>query len=569
MSRNQNSHFALNPTVDVSRSRFDRSSSVKFTMNAGDLIPFYVDEVLPGDTFKISTHKLCRMQTLITPVMDDMFLDTYYFFVPNRLVWSHWQEFMGENNESPWKSTVEYSVPQVYSPIDSTGSNKTVGFPTGSIADYMGIPVNIARSFSVSALPFRAYTLIWNDWFRDENLQAPQYVDTGDSNLQPYLTSNGTPRQGVSGLNPLKVGKFRDYFTSCLPEPQKGPDVLLPLGVKAPVYSLDERVPSSSGLVPPNNLGPISFHGYDQIQAGAHNLYVEPSPSTGDLEGFISSDETVQSGSSLPAVPNNLWTDLSLASAASINQIRMAFQIQKIYEKDARGGTRYIEILKNHFGVTSPDSRLQRPEYLGGNRLTVNVNQVVQNSGTTDTSPQGNTAAYSLTVDSNDDLTHSFVEHGYVIGVCAVRYNHTYQQGIERFWSRKDRFDYYWPALANIGEQPVYNKEIYLAPNNGNFDDQVFGYNEAWADYRYKPSRVAGEMRSGISKSLDFWHLADDYEAMPKLDSTWIQEDATNIDRVLAVTSSVSNQFFCDFYVQNLCTRPMPLYSIPGLIDHH
>lgn len=568
MSRNQNSHFSLNPSVDVGRSRFDRSSSVKFTMNAGDLVPFYVDEVLPGDTFKISTHKLCRMQTLITPVMDDMFLDTYYFFVPNRLVWSHWQEFMGENNESPWKSTVEYSVPQVYNCVDSTGSNKIVGFPTGSIADYMGIPVNIKRHFTVSALPFRAYALIWNDWFRDQNLQSPQYVDTGDTNLRPYLTNNGSPNQAISGLSPLKVGKFRDYFTSCLPEPQKGPDVLLPLGIKAPVYALDETVPKT-GLVPPNNLAPLTYQGYDSVNGRAHNLVGLSSPSSGDLETYVGVSEAPDNFETLPAIPNNLWTDLSLASAASINQIRMAFQIQKIYEKDARGGTRYIEILKNHFGVTSPDSRLQRPEYLGGNRLSINVNQVVQNSSTTDTSPQGNTAAYSLTVDSNDDLTHSFVEHGFVIGVCCVRYNHTYQQGLERFWSRKDRFDYYWPALANIGEQPVYNREIYLHPANQDLDDQVFGYNEAWADYRYKPSRVAGEMRSGLNRSLDMWHLADDYSSMPKLGSSWIQEDSTNIDRVLAVSSDVSNQFFCDFYIQNYCTRPMPLYSIPGLIDHH
>lgn len=569
MSRNQNSHFSLNPSVDVSRSRFDRSSSVKFTMNAGDLVPFYLDEVLPGDTFKISTHKLCRMQTLITPVMDDMFLDTYYFFVPNRLVWSHWQEFMGENNESPWKSTVEYSIPQVRNLMDSAGSSKFVGFPSGSIADYMGIPVNIKRTFSVSALPFRAYSLIWNDWFRDENLQAPQYVDTGDSNLQPYLTNNGKPNQGISGLFPLKVGKFRDYFTSCLPEPQKGPDVLLPLGTKAPVYSFaGETVPKSS-LVPPYSLGSIEWQPYSAVSDGAqHPLIVKGSSDGSYMDTFINS-QIYPSGTNYEAIPNNLWTDLSLASAASINQIRMAFQIQKIYEKDARGGTRYIEILKNHFGVTSPDSRLQRPEYLGGNRLTVNVNQVVQNSSTTETSPQGNTAAYSLTVDSNDDLTHSFVEHGFIIGVCCVRYKHTYQQGVERFWNRKERFDYYWPSLANIGEQPVYNREIYLDPDTPDLDDGVFGYNEAWADYRYKPSRVAGEMRSGIDRSLDMWHLADDYSAQPKLDSSWIVEAATNIDRVLAVTSTVSNQFFCDFYVQNLCTRPMPLYSIPGLVDHH
>ncbi|ALS03547.1 VP1 [Gokushovirus WZ-2015a] len=561
MSRNQNSHFSLNPSVDVSRSRFDRSSSVKFTFNAGDLIPFFVDEVLPGDTFNISTHKLCRMQTLITPVMDDMFLDTYYFFVPNRLIWSHWQEFMGENNSSPWIQSTVYSVPQVLNLRESSAGIFS-GFPVGSIADYMGIPVNIKNEFTVSALPFRAYALIWNEWFRDENLQAPQYISVGDATFNADKSMEGTPNQAQAGLSPLKVGKFRDYFTSCLPSPQKGPDVLLPLGTEAPVYT-------RSDVVPDLNLdNTLRFYQPSGLSTGAKQLFATPSQNhLGDYEVYVNNQAYSGSTEFSPAVPANLWTDLSLASAASVNELRMAFQIQKLYEKDARGGTRYIEILKNHFGVTSPDSRLQRPEYLGGNRLSINVNQVVQNSGTTDTSPQGHTAAYSLSVDSNDDFTHSFVEHGFLIGVCCVRYNHTYQNGLERFWNRKNRFDYYWPVLANIGEQPVYNREIFL--NGNSEDDLVFGYNEAWADYRYKPSRVAGEMRSGIDRSLDMWHLADDYSKTPHLGSSWIQEDLSNVDRVLAVTSSVSNQFFCDFYVQNYCTRPMPLYSIPGLIDHH
>lgn len=573
MSRNENSHFALNPNVEISRSRFDRSSSVKFTGNAGYLIPFYVDEVLPGDTFDVSTHKLCRMQTLITPVMDDMYLDTYYFFVPNRLVWEHWQEFMGENSTGPWAPTVEYSVPQVQNPQDTSAGYS--GWPTGSIADYMGVPTNVKGPFTVSALPFRAYALIWNEWFRDENLQNPQQVDVNDATLTVNLSDDNGVKQAECGLTPLKVSKYRDYFTTCLPAPQKGPDVLLPLGLTAPVYSFTGKtVPENydASLGTRGTLESLAL-GENYSTEGYRNMYIQHNSGTSDnpydtviFDERPTSDQV--SGLTGGVTPSNLWTDLTNATSATINQLRLAFQIQKIYEKDARGGTRYIEILKTHFGVTSPDSRLQRPEYLGGNRMTINVNQVVQSSGTTSESPQGNTAAYSLTVDSNDDMVHSFVEHGLLIGVCCVRYKHTYQQGLERFWSRKNRFDYYFPVLANIGEQPVYNKEIYLQ-GNSIFDNEVFGYNEAWADYRYKPNRVSGEMRSNIDHTLDFWHLADNYEALPKLGSEWIQEDPVNIDRVLAVQSSVSNQFLFDFYIRNYCTRPMPTYSIPGLIDHH
>lgn len=559
MNRNQNSHFSKNPQVDIQRSRFDRSHSVKLSGNVGDLIPFYCDEVLPGDTFQIDTSKLVRLQTLVTPVMDNIYLDTYYFFVPCRLVWEHWREMMGENTSAPWFPDVEYSVPQVTSPLPSGGGSSESGWAEGTIADYMGIPPGVS-GLSVSALPFRAYALIYNEWFRDENLQTPQSVPVGDDVTVGSNDSSGL-FQAVRGGYPLKAGKFRDYFTSCLPSPQKGPDVLLPLGVQAPVYSGQKDIEFGDFVNSGGQMYNMRFRKITDgsLVSGIHNVL---SGATGTkLDNEASSSTT-----STDVYPSNLWTDLTQATAATINQLRLAFQIQRIYEKDARGGTRYIEILSNHFGVTSPDSRLQRPEYLGGNRMLINVNQVVQNSESA-TTPQGTTTAYSLTVDTHSDFTQSFVEHGFLIGLCVARYDHTYQYGIERFFSRKTRFDYYWPSLANIGEQPVYNREIFAVGTSS--DDGVFGYQEAWADYRYKPNRVCAEMRSTSKKSLDAWHLADDYDFLPKLSPEWIREDKTNVDRALAVTSRTANQFFGDFYIKNLCTRPMPVFSIPGLIDHH
>ena len=557
MNRNTNTHFALNPTrIDMSRSRFNRSSSYKTTFNVGDLIPFYVDEVLPGDTFSVDTSRVVRMQTLLTPMMDNVYLDTYYFFVPNRLVWSHWRELMGENSQSAWIPQVEYSVPQVRAPEG--------GWNVGTIADYMGIPTGIA-GLSVSALPFRAYALICNEWFRDENLLDPLNIpvtdaDTNGSNGSNYITDC------VCGGKPFVAAKFHDYFTGCLPAPQKGPDVTISVldGSNLPVRPLADSVP---GYTPGGPIGDMVSTNYGFIAPGSSN--------------FASANNTLRSGASgdaafgtpadaFQSMPTNLWalTDGNLP-VATINQLRTAFQIQKLYERDARGGTRYIEILKSHFGVTSPDARLQRPEYLGGNRVPININQVVQSSGTGSGSetPQGNTAAYSLTTDTHSDFTKSFVEHGFVIGLMVARYDHTYQQGLARFWSRRDRFDYYWPVFANIGEQAVLNREIYAQGTEQ--DDEVFGYQEAWADYRYKPSMVTGEMRSSYAQSLDVWHLADDYATLPSLSASWIREDYRNVDRVLAVQSTVSNQLFCDIYVRNLTTRPMPLYSIPGLIDHH
>ena len=571
MSRNENTRFALNPTnLDLSRSTFRRDHSVKLSYNVGDIIPFYVDEVLPGDTFQLKTSMVSRMQTLLTPMMDNLYIDTYFFFVPNRIVWQHWKELMGENTESAWIPTVEYSVPQITAPVG--------GWNIGTIADYFGIPTGI-DNLSVNALPFRAYALIMNEWFRDENLSDPLDIPVNDATVTGVNTGNYITDVAKGGL-PFKAAKFHDYFTSCLPSPQKGPDVTIPVAgsTNMPVMTLAD-------LVPDPGTNPLSFVPYTATLRNSNNENPQD-VIVSRLAGSTSGNYSVTfnaskvnmplygisdtySGSAQPIIPNNLWAvNDGAVSAATINQLRMAFQIQKLYEKDARGGTRYIEVLKSHFGVTSPDARLQRPEYLGGNRIPVNINQVVQSSGTQpDGTPLGDTAAFSVTTDVHGDFIKSFVEHGFILGLMVARYDHTYQQGLERFWSRKDRFDYYWPVFANIGEQAVLNKEIFATGQAT--DNEVFGYQEAWADYRYKPSRVCGEMRSKAQTSLDVWHLADDYSKLPSLSDAWIREDKANVDRVLAVTSAVSNQMFADIYVQCKATRPMPVYSIPGLIDHH
>lgn len=565
MNRNTESHFSLLPRVDISRSRFDRSSSLKTSFNAGDIVPFFLEEVLPGDTFNVHTSRVVRMQTLLTPMMDNVYLDTYYFFVPNRLVWNHWKEFCGENTESAWIPETEYSIPQITAPAG--------GWEVGTIADYFGVPTGVAN-LSVSALPFRAYALIMNEWFRDQNLMDPLAVPVDDATV---AGSNGALaiQDVAKGGKPYVASKYHDYFTSALPSPQKGPDVTIPVaGANSfiPVVARKDQVDYSLGdgygmyFMNPQNGSSV---GYSDKKAP---LYLSSgSQNTGSYSTLNMGEPQASSSGFIAPAPANLWAvngDTSLAMA-TINQLRLAFQIQKFYEKQARGGSRYTEVVRSFFGVTSPDARLQRPEYLGGNRVPINVNQVIQQSGTGTASetPQGTVVGMSLTTDSHSDFTKSFTEHGFIIGVMCARYDHTYQQGLERMWSRKDKFDYYWPVFANIGEQGIKNKEIFAQGNAK--DDEIFGYQEAWADYRYKPNRVTGEMRSAYKQSLDVWHLADDYAQLPSLSSEWIVEDKKNIDRVLAVTSELSNQFFADIYVKNYCTRPMPMYSIPGLIDHH
>nr|DAH84533.1 MAG TPA: major capsid protein [Microviridae sp.] len=556
MNRNSESHFSLAPHVDISRSRFDRSASLKTSFNAGDVVPFFLDEVLPGDTFSVDTSKVVRMQTLLTPMMDNVYLDTYYFFVPNRLVWDHWKEFCGENTESAWIPATEYTMPQITSPANT-------GWNVGTLADYFGIPTGVA-GLSVSALPFRAYALIMNEWFRDQNLQDPLVVPTDDSTVAGVNTGT-TVTDVAKGGKPFIASKYHDYFTSALPAPQKGPDVLIPAATSGeyPVVAKAETHDGGGFAIFGNarinnnyNAVPASVY-----SGGNSNLLVQATDSP-----MAYNPATGQTAYAFD--PLNLWAQSSGGLGATINQLRLAFQIQKFYEQQARGGSRYTEVVRSFFGVTSPDARLQRPEYLGGNRVPINVNQIVQQSGTESSgTPQGTVVGQSLTTDKHSDFTKSFTEHGFIIGLMVARYDHTYQQGLNRLWSRKDKFDFYWPVFANIGEQAIKNKEIFAQGNDK--DNEVFGYQEAWAEYRYKPNMVTGEMRSAYAQSLDVWHLADDYSTLPSLSDSWIREDKANLDRVLAVTSAVSNQFFADIYVKNYCTRPMPMYSVPGLIDHH
>ena len=567
MNRNSQTHFATTPTVNISRSKFDRSFTHKTTFNAGDLIPFYVDSnILPGDTVKMNTAMVVRMMTPITPVMDNAEIDTYFFFVPNRLVWEHWAEFMGENKTAPWTQTTPYEIPQVKAPNG--------GWTKGSLADFMGFPTKISN-YKASALPFRAYSLIYNEWFRDQNLKNPCYISMGDADTQgidildpnyDYVTDT------ECGAAPVKAAKMHDYFTSCLPEAQKGPAVNVPLGSSAPIVATEDGVPTAyQGNVPAAAVGQPFF---TSIYSGSV------------WEGTTNSDGTARQMTGTETIA--LAADLSNAVGATVNQLRQAFQIQKFYEKQALYGTRYIESIRAHFGVTNPDFRMQRPEYLGGFRQPININQVVQTDATssqitydpndgwgmTDLTPQGNTAAYSLTSGRNKDLfTHSFTEHGILMGLAVVRQTHTYQQGLNRMFSQKKFYDFYFPEFANLGNAPVYNKEIYcqsdsVVDTDGKVvNDKVFGYQEAWANYRYMPDIVTGEMRSNITDSLDVWHWADDYSQLPTLGDKWIDETDENIKRTIAIQNH--DQFMGDFYFAAVYTRPMPLYSVPGLIDHH
>lgn len=568
MDRNYESRFAGNPTgVNISRSIISRDHSVKFSFNVGDVVPFMCDDILPGDTVTIDTSKVVRLQPMVAPIMDEVFLDTYYFFVPYRLLWNHWANFMGENTASAWEPQVEYSVPQCEIPVG--------GYQAGTIADYMGVPIKVAGGQKISAMPFRAYALICDQWFRSENLMTPVNVNKDDSDI---VGSNGSDQVTdiVKGGKPFVACKTFDYFTASLPEPQKGPDVTLPLGSLAPLNGLAPVVAGDVHINTGDSAYPMSLRPLSDANVALNyntasgNLYSRKddgivrvaSNFTGTAAGSVAPDN-------LYASLNGLNADLSTATASTVNELRQAFAIQKYYERLARGGSRYIEMIKSFFGVTSPDARLQRAEYLGGNRIYLDVEQVAQQSSTKDQpTPAGSVFGLSVTGDTNSDFTKSFTEHGLLIGVCVARYHHTYQQGLERMWFRKSLFDFYNPSFANLGEVPIYKKEIYFSDDPA-INNEVFGYMEAWADYRYKPNRVAGEMRSAYATPLDSWHLADNYKSAPSLSADWIREDKTMLDRALAVTSQVSNQLIADFYIKADYARPMPVYSIPGLIDHN
>jgi hypothetical protein len=530
MNRNSEYNFAQNPQVGVSRSRFQRNSDSKTTFNTGDLIPVYLDEVLPGDTHQVDVACVMRMATPIFPVMDNAFCDFYFFFVPNRLLWEHWKEFMGENKETAWTPKTEYSVPQVTAPKG--------GWEEGTLADYLGLPTKV-EGISVSALPGRAYGLIYNEWFRNQNVTQPTLVEVTDATTTGKNDGSATNDSAITLAKPLKAAKVFDYYTGALPEPQKGEPIQLPLTGAAPIkaYSEKELTNIRDSFMWIATASPIEVANVDKNGTKANGL------------------------------PTNTYmgADLSAVTSATINQLRQAFQIQKLLEKDARGGTRYREVLREHFGVISPDSRMQIPEYLGGYRLPINVSQVIQTSSTDGTSPLGNTAALSVTTMNKPMFTKSFTEHGFIMGLAVVRTDQTYQQGIERMWSRKGRYDYYWPVLANIGEQAILNKELYAQGSAK--DEEAFGYQEAWADYRYKPSKVTGLFRSNAQQSLDAWHYAQDYDALPTLSTAWMEQTDTEMKRTLAVQNQPD--FIADFYFMNKTTRCMPVYSIPGLIDHH
>lgn len=579
MNRNVESHFSMLPSAEIKRSRFDRSQDVKFTCNVGELIPFYVDEVLPGDTFDVTTSKVIRLQTLLTPVMDNMYADFYFFFVPNRLVWDHWQNFMGES-EKAWLPEVQYAVPKIGLIDDLAEGDGAV--QVGDILDYMGVPVGVscasdsgvvpADKFSgVNALPYRAYLKIYNDWFRDENLVDPINIYTGDTNYKYNAIT--------TAHKPLLAAKFHDYFTSALPNRAKLAGAGEPFqsgSIVSPVYGYNTQgIPVKTGSYniaydSENPLVALHGHRYDGAAASATYLTIDSARNAAD-DGSVSVIGRGNSGTAATGfVPDNLYVDLSahpMIGGIDIVSLRYAFQVQKFYEALARSGSRYIEILSGLFGVHSPDQRLQRPEYLGGNRVPVTIHQITnQSQGESDF--LGDVGAMSLTTDKHSDFVKSFVEHGFVIGIMTIRYDHSYPQGLERFWFRRDRFDYFWPQFANLSEQPVYVGEVRMSADNL-AGEEVFGFQEAWADYRYKPNKTMAEMRPGISNTLASWHFADYYTERPYLSQAWIEEDKANVDRTLAVTSAVSNQVLCDIYIQNYSTRPMPLYSIPGLADHH
>lgn len=558
MNRNTNAHFSELPKVDIKRSKFDRSFDLLTSFNCGDVVPIFVDEAYPGDTYVMDTSMILRLQTLLTPMMGNLYLDTYFFFVPNRLLWDHWEEFMGENKTSAWIPQTTYSIPKLKVNPKGSGSNNY----TGSLLDYLGYPVEMTSQVSaeeISALPLRAYCKCIMDWFTDENLTDPINFYTGDSTVTCNTDSsyiNDVPQGG----KPFRAAKFRDYFTSALPSAEKGSPVLLPLGNKAPVYPTGTVLWDTSGTTKaPSDASEMYFSqfandGTISVFGGRHNLEA--------AAGFVEAATSTLSDTSTRIIPNNLWADLTNATAATVNDLRFAFQLQKLLERDARSGSKYKEVIKGHFNVDTGDARLQRAEYLGGKRVPVNINQV-ENKAQTSTDFLGDVGAYSVTRDIHSAFTKSISEHGFVIGMAVLRYEHVYTQGLPTYFQRDGRFDYYWPEFANIGEQPIPRKTLYLTGTG------TFGFQEAYADLRYKPSMCTAEMRPYVTNNLGSWTLADDYPSAPSLSDAWIREDPVTVDRVLAVTSANAMQAWMNIYFDFKHIRPMPVYSVPGFIDHH
>lgn len=559
--------FGSVPRVRYRRSRFDLSAPHTTAFSAGKLIPFYIQEVYPGDTFQAKSSAVVRVTSaFLKPVMDDVFIDQFFFYVPSRLLYDKWSQIFGDNKTGYWAPTQETEVPMTKFNI---ASMQAVDFE-GTIADYLGIVPRGTEQETVyhptySDLPFRAYAMIWNEYFRDENLQSPVDINFGEiSDVNEQINTNGWNVNNYHGF-PAPVSKYKDYFTSCLPAPQKGNAVDVPLN------SL--RVVTSNQNIPDEDMYDFTPLRFKSMLAGSKTptdsgvLALNPVKQTGNNSVQTVYSGTTPTGVGAPLAPANLVTQ-SDGAGFSVNDMRFAFQYQKMLEKDARGGTRPQEYILSHFGVFAGDSRLDRPEFLGGSHTPLNVMQVAQTSKSEENSPLADVGAFSLT-NPHARWSKSFVEHGYVIGVCCVRQRHTYSQGIERFWLRSKRTDFYDPVFSNIGEQPVYTRELYDYGNFSGAGDQIFGYNEAWADLRYKPGRVSGKMRPQASGSLAIWNFSDNYASFPTLVDNFIRETPANIDRALAVPSTSAPQFIAQFYVHNIATRVLPTYSVPGLIDHH
>lgn len=564
--------FAALPQASIQRSVFNRSHDYKTTFDSGYLVPFFVDEVLPGDSFKLNCSIFCRLATPIVPFMDNLYLETFFFFVPNRLVWKHWENFMGQK-DNPSDST-DYLIPQLVS--------RDSGFAVGSIADYFGIPTGV-KKLSVSSLPFRAYHLIFNEWFRDENLQnciGPWAPSGASSHIDdPIGDWNVT---NSDGFTLVRRNKYHDYFTSALPWPQKGDAVDVNFGIGGAVawntdtFDLSYKNEGGANFAVVSNPNKLAFISpkfvFDSAGTGVSKITASAPTSDSTLVGYTDSvnfknptTEFVQFSSVSPSSIDLPYLQFvgEQGAGLTINDLRQAFQVQKLLERDARGGTRYTEILRSHFGVVSPDARLQRPEYLGGSSTRILMNSVAQTAATNDVTPQANLSAFGLFGDSFHGFSKSFVEHGYIIGLVNVRADLSYQQGVNRMWSRKSRLDFYFPVLAHLGEQAILNKEIYAQGTAA--DDQVFGYQERFAEYRYSPSVITGKMRSTDPQTLDIWHLAQKFDNLPTLSSQFIQDNPP-VSRVVAVQSEP--QFILDAWFDLKCVRPMPVYSVPGLVDH-